>query len=162
MIGMRVCVDASVVASIILDEPLGARALQVFTSWSDADLIAPDLWAYEVVAITHKAVRRGTLPAWRRSQILASFLAFRVLLLRPPGIHELASELASRLSLPATCDAHYLALAQREGIEFWTGDEKLYNGVHHALPWVHWVGETYQVRRIEPSCAHQLSPATGR
>lgn len=144
---MRVCVDASLIAGIVLDEPLGVRALQLLASWIDADLIAPDLWAYEVVAITHKAVRRGALPAEQRSRILRSFFAFRVALLRPSGLHELAGELAAAMGLPATYDAHYLALAQREGIEFWTGDEKLYNTVHKTLPWVHWVGESIASRR---------------
>ncbi len=144
---MRVCVDASLIAGIVLDEPLGVRALQLLASWTDADLIAPDLWAYEVVAIAHKAVRRGALPPAERSRMLQSFFAFHVALLRPPGLHELAGELAADMGLPATYDAHYLALAQREGIEFWTGDEKLYNTVHHTLPWVHWVGESIASRR---------------
>jgi predicted nucleic acid-binding protein len=144
---MRVCVDASLIAGIVLDEPLGVRGLHLLSSWTDAELIAPDLWAYEVVAIAHKAVRRGALPAEQRSRILRSFFAFRVSLLRPPGLHELAGELAVAMGLPATYDAHYLALAQREGLEFWTGDEKLYNTVHHTLPWVHWVGESIPTRR---------------
>jgi hypothetical protein len=41
------------------------------------------------------------------------------------------------LSLPAAYDAHYLALAERVGAEFWTTDRRLANKVREALPWVH-------------------------
>ncbi len=52
---MRVCVDAGFIASAVLDEPLGSRVYGVLDDWSkaDAQLVAPDLWAYEVVSITH-------------------------------------------------------------------------------------------------------------
>ncbi len=146
---MRVCVDSGFVATAGLDEPLSDMVHLLMEQWAktETEFIAPDLWAYEVVAITHKAVRRGALPVEQRSRILRSFFAFRVALLRPPGLHDLAGELAAAMGLSATYDAHYLALAQREGIEFWTGDEKLYNTVHRTLPWVHWVGESIVSRR---------------
>lgn len=38
-------------------------------------------------------------------------------------------------------DTVYLALAQLNHCDFWTADEKLYNAVRHALPWVKWIGE---------------------
>lgn len=36
-----------------------------------------------------------------------------------------ALDLAERLSLSATYDAHYLALAEWLGAEFWTADQRL-------------------------------------
>ncbi len=50
-------------------------------------------------------------------------------------------ELAERFRRPATYDPHYLALAEREGCEFWTADERLWNAVKADLPWVRWLGE---------------------
>jgi hypothetical protein len=34
-----------------------------------------------------------------------------------------------QFSLPATYDAHYLALAERENCEFWTADTRLFNAI---------------------------------
>jgi predicted nucleic acid-binding protein len=141
---MRVCVASGFVATAVLDEPLSDTVRILLEQWAntETELIAPDLWAYEVVSITHKAVLRGHIPLSRRSEILRAFFSFRITLLRPPGIHERASDLAANLGLPAPYDAHYLALSEREGTEFWTRDNRLYNTVHTTLPWVHWVGET--------------------
>lgn len=36
----------------------------------------------------------------------------------------------------ATYDAHYLALADQLGAEFWTTDRKLVRAVQPSLPWV--------------------------
>lgn len=140
---MTVCVDAGLIASAILDEPLSEEARRLLASWIDneVELLAPDLWAYEVVATTHKAILRGNLPPGRRIHVLRAFFNQDVSLVRPPGIHERAADLAALLGLPATYDAHYLALAESEGIEFWTADQRLYNAVHDSLPWVHWLGE---------------------
>lgn len=44
---------------------------------------------------------------------------------------------AHRFHLPATYDAHYLALAYREGCDFWTADTRLWNVVKSELKWVH-------------------------
>jgi len=52
-------------------------------------------------------------------------------------LHRRALQLAEALSLPAAYDAHYLALAERVGAEFWTTDRRLANKVREALPWVH-------------------------
>ena len=51
-------------------------------------------------------------------------------------LHDRAMDFAGRFRLPAAYDSHYLALADRLGVEFWTADQKLYNTVSAALPWV--------------------------
>jgi predicted nucleic acid-binding protein len=55
-------------------------------------------------------------------------------------LHWRAMDLAERFSLPAVYDAHYLALAERLGGEFWTADRRLVEAVQGALPWVRLVG----------------------
>ncbi|MBM4457262.1 MAG: type II toxin-antitoxin system VapC family toxin [Chloroflexi bacterium] len=49
--------------------------------------------------------------------------------------------MARRLNHPAAYDAHYLALAEMYTCPFWTADERLFNAVHEALNWVHWLGD---------------------
>jgi predicted nucleic acid-binding protein len=63
------------------------------------------------------------------------------LCLSPLALSTRALELADRFGLSATYDAHYLALAEREGCEYWTADERLWNSVRAQLGWVRWLGE---------------------
>ena len=60
--------------------------------------------------------------------------------LAPPEEAELVFK-AFHLLRPQAYDSHYLALAAILGLEFWTGDERLYNTVKHRLPWVKWLGD---------------------
>lgn len=51
-------------------------------------------------------------------------------------LHQQALKIATTYRLPATYDAHYLALAERLNIELWTADRRLFNAVHSSLIWV--------------------------
>ena len=53
-----------------------------------------------------------------------------------PELHTRALDLAECFSLPAAYDAHYLALADWLGAEFWTADLRLARVVQDELPWV--------------------------
>ncbi len=70
-----------------------------------------------------------------------TFHLLGVRLLYPDGLHKRAWELAKQFNRPQTYDSHYLALAEIIGLEFWTGDERLYNTVKHRLSWVKWLGD---------------------
>ncbi len=48
--------------------------------------------------------------------------------------------LAHQLRRPTTYDCYYLALAERYQCELWTGDQRFYNAVKDAIPWVKWIG----------------------
>ena len=47
-----------------------------------------------------------------------------------------AIELAEQYGLPATYDAHSLALAERNQCEYWTADTRLWNAIAGKLKWV--------------------------
>lgn len=53
-----------------------------------------------------------------------------------PDLHIRAWQLAVGFNQPRAYDAHYLAVAEREGCELWTTDRRLYNAVQPDLPWV--------------------------
>ena len=44
-------------------------------------------------------------------------------------------------------DSAYMALAQAEGVWFFTGDKRLFNAVGQTLSWVKWLGD-YQFDAI--------------
>ena len=68
-------------------------------------------------------------------------LAFDVALLSYSDLHVRAWELATKLNRPTAYDAHYLALAEELGCEFWTADTRLHNAVKDTLSWVHGLGQ---------------------
>jgi predicted nucleic acid-binding protein len=68
---------------------------------------------------------------------LEAALSLPIHLYSDVDLHQLALVLADRFSLPAAYDAHYLALAEWLGGEFWTADQRLVSAVQAALPWVH-------------------------
>ncbi|MBC7227355.1 MAG: type II toxin-antitoxin system VapC family toxin [Thermoflexales bacterium] len=57
-------------------------------------------------------------------------------------LHRRALQLARAFSLPAAYDAHYLALAEQLGADFWTADLRLARAIQDRLPWVHRLGES--------------------
>lgn len=62
-----------------------------------------------------------------------------------PGQRQRAWELATQLGFATVYDATYLALAELQGCEFWTADERLFNQVKDKLSFVKWLG--HYVRR---------------
>jgi predicted nucleic acid-binding protein len=72
---------------------------------------------------------------------LDDFLALPIAYHNPVGLHHQALVLADALGLPATYDAHYLALAEHLGCELWTDDQRLLRHVAERLPFVRWIGE---------------------
>ena len=137
-----VVVDASLASMWVLREPHSALALALAAEWARAgvEAIAPCFMVAEVTSALYKRVRRGELALEDARRALDVVLGFGVRLDEEPELHRRALVLAHRLDRPTPYDAHCLALAELRGWELWTGDERLYNAVRAALPWVRWVG----------------------
>lgn len=45
-------------------------------------------------------------------------------------------------------DCIHVALAERKRMEFWTGDQRLFNALHERFPFLRWIGD-YQRKRPE-------------
>ena len=70
-------------------------------------------------------------------------LALNIRCLAPTAhLHKQAHRWADRLGEARAYGAHYLALAEQEGIELWSADRRLANGSQQAgAHWVHWIGD---------------------
>ena len=136
------CLDASLVVRR-LTQPHNEPVRQAWESWIAAGrgFVAPLLLRYEVTNALHRLRRSGVIGDQAAGLTLAAALALPINLVTDADLHDGALAFAARFDLPAAYDAHYLALAEREGIEFWTADQRLANKVRPALPWVHLVGE---------------------
>jgi len=132
------CVDANLVIRLIADpEDEGVR--QVWERWA-ADhrpIAAPTLLYYEVSNALYRYQRAGMMSVSTLQMALKAAFALPIRLYGDEDLHYRALVLAERFSLPAAYDAHYLALADWLGGEFWTADRRLGGVVQADLPWVH-------------------------
>jgi len=139
-----VIVDTSIAIKWAINEHDSTIALALLTEWTDRGrvILAPALLAYEATNTLYRHVHRGTIPLEDAERGLQEVILTAVELEREdsPDLHIRAMRMALQFGLPAAYDAHYLALAEREGCELWTADERLWNSLGGKLAWVHWLG----------------------
>ncbi|MGH3874218.1 MAG: type II toxin-antitoxin system VapC family toxin [Pseudonocardiaceae bacterium] len=137
---MVTCVDASLVVRV-LDGPRYPSVQQEWNRLVGAghELIAPTLFPYEVANVLHQQRRAGVISAERAADGLRLVLRLPIELHGDADLHSRALELAHEHQLPATYDAHYIALAERFRVPLWTCDAQLANEMHGATPEVHLV-----------------------
>lgn len=133
-----VCVDASVVLRRAL-QPDDDIIKRLWQSWVDDDvrLVAPTLLFYEVTNGLYRQQRNKVLSPETIEKALELALDLPINLVNEANLHLRAREIAVKYNLPATYDAHYLALAEWMEAEFWTADMKLVNALKlFKVKWV--------------------------
>jgi len=131
------CVDANLVIRLVAD-PAGESAQNLWEQW-DAErrqLAAPTLLYYEVTNALYRYHKLGYLSTSSVKLAFRAALALPLQLCGETDLHWRALDIAERLGLSATYDAHYLALAEWLGSELWTADRRLAHTVQASLPWV--------------------------
>ncbi len=141
MPGSPICIDASLVIRLVESSMHESPIVQLWRGWYEDrhPLVAPTLLYYEVSNALRRYVVHGELLPEEAVEALTAALELNITLYGSADLHQRALNLAKRFSLPAAYDAHYLALAERLGAEFWTADRRLVRVVENALPWVHLV-----------------------
>jgi predicted nucleic acid-binding protein len=132
------CLDASVVIRFFGTSAPTDTMKDLWRGWAEArvTLHAPALLRYEVVNALHRMRGAGQVSAKGAYQALVKALDTPIVLHNDNQLHVRAFELAADHGLPATYDAHYLALAERLDTEFWTADARLAKAVADRLAWV--------------------------
>lgn len=126
-----ICPDANLVVQLLVTTQADSPILDLWRGWLEepANLVAPTLIFYEVNNALHRYASYGQLTPAEAAAGLKAALNLGINTFGDARLHEDALTLAQAWSLPATYDAHYLALAQRMDAEFWTADKRLYNSV---------------------------------
>jgi predicted nucleic acid-binding protein len=140
---LAVCVDASIVVRLLIG-PEDAAVKHLWDSWSkqEAHLVAPTLLYYEVANGLYRQQKAGLLRPESAGEALDIALALPVELIGDGDLHRRACELATAYRLPAAYDAHYLAVAERLGVELWTADARLVSAMQpFGVDWVKLAGE---------------------
>ena len=137
-----VCIDASVVLRYVL-MPDDAPIKKVWQAWAsnETNLVAPSLLFYEVTNGLYQQEKNKYLSTETIWKSLEYSLDLPITLVNEKNLHLRAREIAIQYNLPATYDAHYLALAEWMDIDLWTADMRLVKAVKSfGLRWVKGVG----------------------
>lgn len=135
---MMICVDASFVVKLLIEEDDSDKCKDLWESWvnQDASLIAPYHLAYETLSVIRQRVHRGDLRVSAGEALISSFHSLEIQLVHPEGMLERAWLFAQRFSRPTLYDAYYLAVGALSNCEVWTADRRLHLAVNGSLPWV--------------------------
>jgi predicted nucleic acid-binding protein len=148
---MSQVVDANLAVALVLLTPYSAQAQALWERWSveATDVFAPDLWAYEITSALRKAVSIIGMPPREAEAHLETVIRLGVQLVPPTlELDRLALRWAGRLGQTVAYDAHYLALAETLGCDFWTADRRLADAAGPGARWVHWIGESGAAKEV--------------
>jgi predicted nucleic acid-binding protein len=135
-----VVVDASLALKWVLSEEDSRTAITLLHRWNieKTEVIAPALFTYEATNILFRQVVTGKLTYDEAMKLLTKLFSIGIFLnfAQHKEISIRAMEISHRFGLPATYDAHYVALADHEKCEYWTADKRLWTAIGSKLPWV--------------------------
>lgn len=134
---MKYVLDASVAVSSVVSRPLTSKALRLRQDYQRGshELIAPSVFPAEAASALTKCERQKIIPVGQALPLLDDILSdlpqihpYEPLLRRATAI---SSQMRSGLY-----DCLYVALAEREGCELVTADERLLNSLGRQFPFV--------------------------
>jgi predicted nucleic acid-binding protein len=128
----RLVVDCSVVVKWkILTEDHAAAAATLFGDWEHevVDVLVPNHFPSEVISAFLRASRRGRLTTDEAREAIRDLLALPFVLCDVTTLADRAFSIAHQHQQRAY-ECLYVALAEPDGVELWTGDERLYNALH--------------------------------
>jgi predicted nucleic acid-binding protein len=143
MPNLIICVDASFIVRLLIPDRFSEEAEQLWITWLQAEtrIIAPTLILFEASASFRLMVQTKKISQSHGDKVFNDFSRIDILTFHDYPLRWRAWQLAEEFQQTRTYDMTYVALAEVNKCEFWTADERLYNSVHHRLPWVRWIGE---------------------
>ena len=141
-------------------EDHAAAAEELFLDWNHqaVDVCAPNHMQSEVLSAFLRAHRRGRITEAEAREAIRDLLALPFVLFDVALLAERAFAVAQQYDQRAY-DCLYVALAERKGVELWTGDRRLYNALHTHYPWVRWIAD-YQRQRPNDEAEPAVSQDT--
>ena len=130
-----VCVDASIIISLVTSEAQSQKVLDLWTKWmqEDIDVVAPSLLSYEVTSALRRKVVRGIMSYEDARRSLEAFSSLDIEFFNQSDLSLRAYDIAFRFNLPTAYDAFYLAVSEILECEFWTSDERLCNAIRESF-----------------------------
>jgi predicted nucleic acid-binding protein len=151
-IKQRLAVDCSVVMKWKLaGEPDAKEAEELLLDWGHqaVELVAPNLLVPEVTSAFLRAYRRGRLTQAEATDAFRDLLTLPFIFQEPtPPVVLNAFEIARRFNQGAF-DSIYVAHADQQGLELWTGDHRLYNSLNRHYSFIRLI-TNYNRKRPSP------------
>ena len=104
------------------------------------ELISPTLFSYEIISGIQVAINRKRIEEEDGYRAIGYLNSLGIELRSFDGLAEPTFRLARKYNL-SPYDCAYLALADKEGCDFYTGDRKFYQAVKPHFRWVKWIGD---------------------
>jgi predicted nucleic acid-binding protein len=136
-------VDSSVlVKSELTTEIYANEAHELFHDWNAGvlDVHATDLLPSEIGSVFLRALRRGRTSEERAQASIQALLKLPYQLHPSTPLVTRAFEIAYRYD-QRIYDCFSVALAEREGMSFWTSDERLCNALQAHLPFIRFIAD---------------------
>jgi predicted nucleic acid-binding protein len=145
----RLIIDCRVVVKWkITAEDHADAAEELLLDWQQqaVELYAPTLLQAEMMSAFLRAHKRGRVSPEEAKEAIRDLLALPFQLLEIASFATRAFEIAQQHN-QRSYDCLYVALAEREGIELWTGDRRLYTALHMHCGFVRWIAD-YRRKRL--------------
>ena len=139
-----VVVDAALALRRSLPGPGRTQARALWLRWEAEETrrITPAIFAGEVASALLRSVRYAGLPRTDAQGILMALLRAVAIAADDALLAPRAFAIADAIGGTKVYDSLYAALAEREGCDLWTADERFFNAAAPHFPWVRWVGQT--------------------
>ena len=138
----KIVVDASVALKWFFDdEPDIAAARDLLAKWErlEIDFIVAPHFPFEVLNAIRSGIIKGRITAEQAHVLAGDFLD---LALESEAIIDMNTVFSAAVELGRSVyDTAYVILAESRGIDFVTGDRKLYNAIAERRPFVRYVGK---------------------
>ena len=131
----KLIVDANVFVHGVTN-PGAANIRKRLAEWQSPkfEFHMPSLWRYEVTNAIYRSIKAGLTSVESGRVSREELLALPVEYHDERELHAEATAIALRLNAGAAYDAHYLALARRLDIPFYTADAKLHGPASKLFP----------------------------
>ena len=123
------------------DEEVTSSAMALLEDFVEGkiELIAPTLFPYEILSAITVAIQRRRIEEEAGYRAVHYVTTLGIALKSFDDLIGPAFYLARLYGL-SSYDCAYMALAEKEKCDFFTGDKRLFNSVRDRLPWIKWIG----------------------
>ena len=134
---MRYVLDASVALCWVIPRPLSPKALLLRDEYRQQihELIAPSVYPHEIANALTKSERQKLIPVGDARPLSRDVLSTSPVLHGTDLIFYRAIDISSQ-TRSGFYDCLYVALAEREGIELVTADDKLIKNLQATFPFI--------------------------
>jgi predicted nucleic acid-binding protein len=124
------------------DEEVTSAAMALLEDFVEGkvELITPTLFPYEILSAINVAINRKRIEEEAGYRAMNYITSLGIELRSFDDLIGPTFYMARQYGL-SSYDCAYMALAEKENCDFFTGDKRLFNSIKNRLPWIKWIGD---------------------